>query len=408
MKILAISPICSHPQNCGSKNRIFVILKNLQSLGHEVYFACEDRESNDNHSYYEEMKECWNGRFYLIPFRPKLDLAGRIFRELKTLALADKLLREYRWRLLKDRRALNFPIDYLYNPLLDDFIKKTFRNLRFDAVMVEYVWMSKALENFSSNVLKIIDTNDVCGNRTEKFINKGLKPDGFFSTSEEQEAKGLGRADIVIAIQEDDEKYFKTLTDKKTATVGHIVDIYEQKKWRGGKNIIFVGCMNSANFHGMNHFIGKIWPKVLNKFPDSKLIIAGNISKFIKENVSSVIKLGEIKNIKEAYDMADIAISPIFAGTGLKIKNIEALGYGKPLLTTVYGAVGLDDKGNTSFLVCKTDDEFTENIEKLFTDEDFFNGLAANASAFAIRYNLKNFEALRKIFKNAFGADIKE
>jgi glycosyltransferase involved in cell wall biosynthesis len=145
-----------------------------------------------------------------------------------------------------------------------------------------------------------------------------------------------------------------------------------------------------------------IWPEVLEKFPESKMIIAGNISDFV-ENQPPIVKLGIIKDIKDAYDMADVAISPVFAGTGLKIKNIEALGYGMPLLTTPYGAVGLENGSYKPFLICRNDKDFVKNIEKLFTNANFAETLSENAVKFAQNYNLKNLAALKKVIETIPG-----
>ena len=56
---------------------------------------------------------------------------------------------------------------------------------------------------------------------------------------------------------------------------------------------------------------------------------------------TGVIKLGFVQELHTFYDAIDVALNPMVGGTGLKIKTVEPLCYGKPVLTTLPGAQGL-------------------------------------------------------------------
>ena len=71
-RILVVSPMPSHPQNSGSRARVYRLLKNLQSLGHEIHFLNCDREYGfrhvEKHADVEAMKNEWDRVFYVEMF----------------------------------------------------------------------------------------------------------------------------------------------------------------------------------------------------------------------------------------------------------------------------------------------------------------------------------------------------
>jgi glycosyltransferase involved in cell wall biosynthesis len=399
-KILIISSVTTHPQNRGVRARVFNLADNLKKLGHIVYFAYDDRENEKfPEADFESMKKYWGDNLYIFPFRPKLNLIGRVLRELSTLTISKKLIRHLRWAWFKNKRALNLPIDSLYNKKMDIFLSNIKKTVDFDVVIVEQVTMSKALENFGNNVLKIIDTIDAFTDRNIKFVQAGFQPDSYFSTSKNEEVKGLNRADIIIAIQKEEEKYFSKVTNKKIVTIGHnvnAVNILRNKE--KPKNILFIGSINLANKYGLENFIKKIFPELLKEFPNLKLFVAGDISHII-ENNQSIIKLEKTIKLENIYNAGDIVINPVCFGTGLKIKSIEAMAFGKALVTTPHGVEGLIVTDKMPFLICKNDDEFVKNIKKLLKDEKFFNEISTNAINFIKKYNLNNIKTLESIIK---------
>ena len=67
----------------------------------------------------------------------------------------------------------------------------------------------------------------------------------------------------------------------------------------------------------------------------------------------------------------DIIINPVRCGAGLKIKNVEALGLGIPLITTSHGASGMEDGVSKAFLIADKLKEFIEAFDIIINDFDF-------------------------------------
>ena len=286
-------------------------------------------------------------------------------------------------------------IDKWYNPQIDRTALHLHGKYKFDVVIAEYVFMSKALENFDNNVLKIIDTHDTFTDRSSKYEDLGIT-DNFFSTSAAEEAKGLNRADKIIAIQNHENRFFRTLTDKEVVTIGHSVELSEPETRREiRKEILYIGTGNSANVQGINSFLEDTLPLIRSRVPEIRLTLAGHICEFV-DNQVGVERLGEVRDIKQAYDKADVVINPAIVGTGLKIKNVEALGFGKILITNSHSAEEFDTE-RPPCLVADSPEEFANKIVDVMSNLGLYNHLAMEAYKFAKRYNERQLDATKHL-----------
>lgn len=399
-KILVISPEASHPQNRGNRARIYSLLSNLKKMGHEIHFFYV--ELFDRHEYLKQsadikaMEDYWN-YFYIRQAQQKF--LGKIDKNIGRLGIfLRKTIPGFNFRLKPDFQMLPVQIDSWYPKDLDKKLAKLNRKIKFDVVIVEYVFLSKALESFGENVLKVIDTHDRFGGLYKLYEKHGYKFGGIY-LSPTEEAKGLNRADIIIAIQDKEKGFFSKITNKKIVTIGHTIPLYNQMQRKSiGKKILFVGANIPPNKDGINYFIREIFPEIRSEFPDTQLMLAGAICGSVKD-CEGIIKLGEVKDIKMAYSMIDLVINPVKFGSGLKIKSIEALSYAKPLITTSHGAIGLEDGAGEAFLVADTTTDFTQAVVGVLSDVNLYNTLSHNAYNFAYIYNQKNIAKLKKLFE---------
>ena len=140
----------------------------------------------------------------------------------------------------------------------------------------------------------------------------------------------------------------------------------------------------------------EILPELNKKFPNMKLVLAGDICQIVGPQ-KNCIRIGFVDNIRHAYDAADIVVNPVPYGTGLKIKNIEAIGYCKPLVTTPAGAEGIEQGIENAFLVAESEEQFVDAITRIFTDKDLYDRLTENAYEFAKSWNQCSEQALNEV-----------
>ena len=312
MHVLVVSPIASHPQFQGNSQRIFRLCRLLQILGckvHFLYYPLEGLTQDQR----RQMESCWDF-FHSIPCRP-LDRGMSL--------------------------GTHYGLDDWYDPQIGDVAAVLHSRWNFKAVIVNYVWFSAVLESLPSDIVKIIDTHDVFGDRHLRSIALGMKPEWYF-TDRMEELRGLQRADIVLAIQDEEKAYFQELGVDRVEVVGFVTPPkFLPRRGRSQKPV--VGYIASGNPWNVNSF----WAlhEVLERRPELqaqyKFSLAGQICNAVQlENRIFHLK-GIVGCVQDFYRNVDIVINPMLGGTGLKIKSIEALSYGRPFFSTADGMVGV-------------------------------------------------------------------
>lgn len=367
-RILVISPVPTHPPISGSRVRIGMMISRMKEMGHSVHFLHIEREPGDC----DAMRDAWGEGYHSSAYkRPKKNIIRKIETKLKTLVNSES--------------RYQYNIDEWWDDSANEVIRSLQRQYNFEAVIVEYVFFSYALKCFSSDVLKIIDTHDVFSNRHKLYLEKGVRPQ-WFSTSEKEEKRAIERADLIFSIQDEERDFFMKLTRKPVITIGHFVQLKSPLKNKMSHKILYVASKNPINLQSIEWFISEVFEKVRLIVPDSELIIAGNICETLPD-VDGITKLGIVDHLESAYEIADVVVNPMLYGSGLKIKNVEALGFSKPLVTTPAGSDGMVNVSGYAFLVAEDPEEFAKHVIKVLTDGSLNSALAQRAYEFAIKWN---------------------
>ena len=93
-------------------------------------------------------------------------------------------------------------------------------------------------------------------------------------------------------------------------------------------------------------------------------------------------------------------VNPVRFGTGLKIKSVEALAMGRPLVTTRAGAAGIEEWAGKAYLLADSPDEFVSVIREIFLSEKLRGEITENALAFAKSYNKTAMDSLNELVEN--------
>ncbi len=388
-KILAVSGTPTHPRTAGNRAKLYSLLKTLQDNGYEIHFLYLTQE----HYYDEEgMKHCWD-KFYKIDYQQPQGSPrrGRFFE------LSKKII----FKLFKKRIVTPFKIDDWYEPAVGEYVRQLTQTDTFVAVILLYVFHSKVLETVNSGSLKILEAQDVFSNRHKLYLKLGMEPT-FFYTTKQEEARGLNRADVILAIQDKEKIFYESLCAKPVLTIGHQVVIrylHIPRQSDEAYRLLYVGSENPVNVEGMRYFLNQILPEIKKRIPSVTLFIAGRICHHLPNNIQGTVLLGEVPDVEQHYAAAHLVVNPIREGTGLKIKTIEAMGYGKPLVTTPHGASGLEDAAGKAFLLAKSTEEFVHHIHQLYISPQNAENLAKEAYAYAQQYNMRYLSPLLEIMK---------
>lgn len=208
-------------------------------------------------------------------------------------------------------------------------------------VLAEYIFMSRFLPLLGAGVLKMIDTHDVFSSKRDKVVAFGVSDS--LSLSEAEESERLMRADLILAIQPEENEILQRLTEysRRVVTVGVDFSTSETDREPAGKTVLYVGSDNAMNVQGLRDFLRFAWPQVLRQAPDARLLVAGSVCNSVRYAPPGVELLGRVADLLQLYNQAKLAINPAVAGTGLKIKTVEALSFLRPIVTWPAGADGL-------------------------------------------------------------------
>ncbi len=319
MKVLVVTPTCTHPADQGNRVRVHQISQSFKNAGAELdllYYALD----GVNQKSLESMRRAWDSVILVA-------------------------LRGFRPRRSSPRY---WGVDDWVSPSLIETVRALAASVSYDAVIVNYVWCSAILECFprgSSGPLRIIDTHDAFGQRRELMQASGLEPHWFY-TNEADEARGLDRADIVVAIQSQEAEYFRGLTRSDVRTIAYMrpaEPVAEVDVGNRPLRVGYVGSANPWNVRSVEMFDAAL-DEARDRFPEGRMpevLIFGNVADKLA-GMKHCVLMGPVVDVADVYARVDIMVNPMVGGTGLKIKTVESLSYGLPILSTLAGGVGLD------------------------------------------------------------------
>lgn len=263
------------------------------------------------------------------------------------------------------------------HPILEPFYKKEklqrlnrfLQTNTFSHVIIEYIHLSCFLPLFTNERL-ILDSHDILYKRNESF--KKNNQTHWIEITKEQELALFQEYDSVICIQEEEyrflqDEHINSLCCPHPVTPRNSFQVSPRAK----KNILFIGGYSLANLNAIKWFLDNVW-LFFTPTNQLQLHIVGTVCDGLKHYGAKDpnIKLrGKVQNLAPIYEIADIAINPVQMGGGLKIKNIESMAYGVPLITTDEGAKGIKSIESKGFLVANSLDEWIEKLLSLIISD---------------------------------------
>jgi glycosyltransferase involved in cell wall biosynthesis len=159
--------------------------------------------------------------------------------------------------------------------------------------------------------------------------------------------------------------------------------------------ILFCGGMDYyPNEEGLFWFYNHAFPLVKKVIPNITLTLVG--TKQIKENYQkllsdpAVIFEGRVAEVKPFYYRASVCIAPLLCGSGTRLKILEAMSFGNPVVSTSIGAEGLSFVNGQHILVADNPQEFANNIIVLLQNKKLYHSIRNQARELVINtYNWK-------------------
>ena len=158
--------------------------------------------------------------------------------------------------------------------------------------------------------------------------------------------------------------------------------------------ILFVGTLSyGPNSYGIVWFVNEVWPRLVASLGTRvELLIAGfdpPADILALGRMPGVRVLGAVDNLAAVYAQASLIISPIFSGSGTRIKIIEAFAYERAVVTTSIGCEGLELDPGCQALITDTAEGFAAAILDLAASD----GARLEIARRGREYGLRHFSA---------------
>lgn len=193
----------------------------------------------------------------------------------------------------------------------------------------------------------------------------------------------IKNADRTFSVCDDNTEFLKQ-NNKNAYTMLPTFEMLPKRKQTIEHNILYMGNLSwGANLEGLRWFVDQVMPKIIKKVPDAKLTVVGSgPNKEVFANYGFVNYLGYVKDISHIYDDQKVFVVPLFEGSGIRIKILEAFNNEIAVVSTTLGCgtIGASDK--KEIMIADDKEKFAESVIELLLNTEFNKKMVFNSKLF--------------------------
>ncbi len=225
------------------------------------------------------------------------------------------------------------------------------------------------LATSNSRILKINIAFDVQHQRQQTFQQSTRsRPQTLWNR--QNEAELLSAADLIVAIHEDDAATFREMVPQAgiiCVPMAGKLHLHPKEQHVPGR-CLFVGSDIAHNVQGLQWFLNDVWSSILQQYPSASLHVCGSVCGQFSRAYKQVQFLGRVDTLEHEYGAASVCIIPLIAGSGLKIKLVEALSHGRACVSTTIGLQGVQELADKAVLVAAIPETFANAVITVLKD----------------------------------------
>lgn len=366
MKILFFYPENPILQIQGNNSRVTVLLKYFKERNIQVDFVSEKTDAFTPAVMQEVINAGLIENGYLLERRGRKNNQLNYFFNYSIYNKYEKNFRVFN-RLL-------FGYKDIFNEVLQERV--------YDFIFISYVDWSELIKRnpLAKKSRLILDTHDFLTSQYNKKQN--INEISWFNLPVyfEKEINYLNLFDDILAISIEEKYLFSQFTNKRVHYLPHTLKNNTlAKKDEATIDVLLVASDNRHNVDSAKWFFENVFPLIGSNV---KFTVVGKICNHIEVEASNLTKMIYVEDLHELYTQTRICICPMVTGTGIKIKVVEALSYGLPVVCNERGVDGLLNKTNNGCLVTNDANEFAAYITKLLNDSSFYELHSKKATNF--------------------------
>ena len=278
-------------------------------------------------------------------------------------------------------------IDRLSN--LGEKISAAIGQHRYDLGLVEHFWCAPYVKEMKVGCGKVIlnlhNVESALHARCAE-TGSGLQAAGhrrFAAASRTLEAKLLPRFDVVLATSESDRAMTRTIAPGARISVypNALPTVIVPRVAEDSNLIVFPGNFEyHPNVDATQFLVSEIWPLVKQQSSAARVRLVGRGDSFVRHLIptqSNIDMTGPVDDAFGEIARAAVVVAPLRAGSGTRIKILQAWAAARPVVATPLAAEGLDARDGENILLAETPDRFAQAIGSLLADTDSRNRIGA-------------------------------
>jgi polysaccharide biosynthesis protein PslH len=380
MKILAISQFFPYPPNNGGRMRAYQLLRGL-SRWHSLYLIAFSQSTADI-DYVSHLKS------FCVQVHVATENAAGSSAVRDVLGLLSPAPKSYVTSWSREVEALVGRL--VSEESFDAGIAFGLRNGRY---LLPHRQMARIVDDDNCDTAYIARLADAAHPGLPKFRRKLT-----WVKSRLYESKLASEFDDVTVVSEDDKRALSQIAGRLAARGAlHVIPNGADLAlldYRGPEvdpdKIISPGSLTySANYDATRYFFDHIFPLVKSRKTRARLMITGStegadVSMF--EGRSDVVLTGNVEDVRPEICSSRLAVVPTRIGGGTRLKILEAMALGTPVVATTLGAMGLGVHNGREVLVGDSPADFADHVCRLMNDDELRSTLVANGRAFVAEH----------------------
>lgn len=385
MRVLLLTNKYPYPGRDGSSIAILNMIRGLLSQDMEVHLFALNAS-----------------RVYVHPTQFSFDEPGELY--IKSMRVNTEFTL---WGILKSLfTRQSYHVSRFYSRKFEERLIQILKDYPFDVVQLEGVFMGvylPAIRRYSPKSIVSLRAHNVEYKIWNRWLehNKGIKH--YYVKLQARrlqkfEESICRQVDCILPISEVDSRDFTLMTKepKKVYTIHFGLKPGSMRQFSnfkyGKKKIVYLASFDwLPNRQGLDWFLKEVWPLVKALVSDAEFHVAGRglPPRYLHYRGERLKFYGEINSPLEFLLGGKITVIPLLSGSGVRIKLLEALALGIPVISTGIGAEGVNVVNGEHLLIADNPREFAHAIALLLDDEVLRITLSYNArKLIESQYNL--------------------
>jgi glycosyltransferase involved in cell wall biosynthesis len=361
MRVLLLTQVLPYPPDSGPKVKTYHVLKYLAQQ-HQVTLVSFVRDS-DKPEYIRHLESLCE-RVVTVPITrsPVRDLQF----------LGQSLLKSQPWMMLRDER-----------PEMRAALQELAASNQFDVVHADQLNMGQYALPFK-NSRKVLDLHNALWVLYKRLAETlpPTKPMKYILLRDwrllkQYEGDMCRTFDAVTAVSQEDRDSLREAGARDDIVVIPIaIDTDEQvqiPRQPTGPHIVHIGTMYwPPNIDGITWFLDEIYPRIKQQVPDVRCTLIGarppaSITDRAKDDPSLTVT-GYVEDPMSYLRDSSMMVVPLRAGGGMRVKILNALAQGIPMVSTTVGCEGIAVKNGEDILIADEPDTFADAAVRLLTN----------------------------------------